>query len=140
MLASGRSAQHFWARCPRCRFRHEQFVGYITCSRCLPWKSTQAHTAVDDGQRPNVDRARVIPTVVVDFRREVWIRPDDTCSTLALFHFARYYIPVALTTSSSNGYLNTTALPKSMIFIIPCSLITTLSSLRSRCAKPILWR
>lgn len=49
-------------------------------------------------------------------------------------------IPDAGTMPFSKGYLKTCALPKSMIFMMPCSLTTTLSSLRSRCASPMLWR
>lgn len=45
-------------------------------------------------------------------------------------------IPDAGTMSFSKGYLKTTALPKSINFMIPCSLTTTLSNFKSRCAKP----
>jgi len=47
-------------------------------------------------------------------------------------------LPDARTISFSNGYRNTVALPKSISFMMPCSLTTTLSSFKSRCAKPML--
>lgn len=46
-------------------------------------------------------------------------------------------LPDARTISFSKGYLNTVALPKSINFMIPFSLTTTLSNFRSRCANPI---
>jgi len=76
----------------------------------------------------------VISNFRANFRRKIRVAPNNTYSQSCREGGP---LPVASISSCSNGYLNTTAQPKSMILTIPSSLTTQLSNFKSRCARPI---
>lgn len=121
----------------------EESVRVIADTGLLPGKSAQGHAAEDDGQRPDVRGAGIIFLFIVHLWSQIGIRADDTCHALegaSPNHPCRSAgrdLPEAGTMSFSKGYRKTTALPKSISFMMPCSLTTTLSNFRSRWAKPI---
>jgi hypothetical protein len=120
----------------------KESIGVIADAGLLPRKSAKCHAAEDNSQRPYIRGPRVILLFVVHLWCQVGVGSNNTCSTNKLATLIQRQIPVenlpeARTMSFSKGYRKTTALPKSISFMMPCSLTTTLSNFKSRWASPM---
>lgn len=130
-------------RCAGGGWGDKKSVRVVADTGLLPGESAQGHATEDDGQRPDVSGAGIVFLFIVHLRSQIRIRADDSCHALEggspIWHCqsAERDLPEAGTMSFSKGYRKTTALPKSISFMMPCSLTTTLSNFRSRWARPI---